>query len=68
MNVIELLEKFFRKNNHAISISNLYKILKIQDSDKDAFLDALFELEKAGKMNSMGRYFILIPQNEGNRP
>ena len=25
-------------------------------------------LEKAGKMNSSGRYFILIPQNEGNRP
>lgn len=25
-------------------------------------------LEKAGKMNSSGRYFILIPQNEANRP
>ena len=25
-------------------------------------------LEKAGKMNSSGRYFILIPQNKANRP
>ena len=61
MNVIELLEKFFRKNNQAISISNLYKILKIQDSDKDAFLDALFELEKAGKIIFQDDMYVKVP-------
>ena len=43
MKAIELIENFFRKNNQAVSISNLYKILKIQDSNKDDFLDALFK-------------------------
>ena len=63
MNVIELLEKFFRKNNQAISISNLYKILKIQDSDKDAFLDALFELEKAGKIIFQDDMYVKVPHD-----
>ena len=61
MNVIELLEIFFKKNNQAISISNLYKILKIQDSDKDAFLDALFELEKAGKIIFQDDMYVKVP-------
>ncbi len=60
MGIIELLENFFRKNNWAISISNLYKILKIQDSDKDDFLDALFELEKAGKIIYQDNMYVKV--------
>ena len=63
MNIIELLENFFKKNNQAVSISRLYKTLKIQDSDKDAFLDALFELEKAGKIIYQDNMYIKVPHN-----
>ena len=63
MKAIELIENFFRKNNQAVSISNLYKILKIQDSNKDDFLDALFELEKKGKIIYQDNMFIKVPCN-----
>lgn len=63
MNVTELLENFFKKNNHAISISNLYKALKIQDSNKDDFLDALFELEKAGKIIYQDDMYVKVPHD-----
>ena len=63
MDIIELLESFFKKNNQAVSISALYKALKVQDSDKDAFLDALFELEKAGKIIYQDNMYIKVPCN-----
>ena len=63
MKAIELIENFFKKNNQAVSISNLYKILKIQDSNKDDFLDALFELEKKGKIIYQDNMFIKVPCN-----
>ena len=63
MDIMELLENFFKKNNHAVSISRLYKILKIKDSDKDTFLDALFELEKRGKIIYQDNMYIKVPNN-----
>lgn len=63
MDIIELLESFFKKNNQAVSISGLYKALKVKDSDKDAFLDALFELEKAGKIIYQDNMYIKVPCN-----
>ena len=63
MDIMELLENFFEKNNQAVSINSLSKTLKIKDSDKDAFLDALFEIEKKGKIIYQNNMYIKVPHN-----
>ena len=63
MNIIELIENYFRKNNQATSINSLYKALKISDDDKDLFLDALYELEKDGKIIFQNNMYFKVPYN-----
>lgn len=63
MNIMETIENFFKKNNHAISINELYKKLKISEKEKELFLDALYELEKAGKILFQDNMYFKVPYN-----